>query len=331
MTNKELADVFFTEWENGKDTFTIKTSGSTGEPKSIELKRDWLVWSAINTKKAIKCSNNDSLFCCIPVHKIGGLMMLVRSVVWNIPIEIIEPNANPLLNSTKASIVSFTPFQCSNIINDPIQKNNLKTFKTVILGGGELSLSLEKQIQALDDNTTFYHSYGMTETCSHIALRIINSKQYQDYFTPFSDIEIKQNNLHCLEIKCPFHTNFITTNDVVELIDNNKFKMIGRSDFMINTGGIKLIPEYIEFLIEKNLSPKAPFAVSAIKDDSLGEKIVLLSTDISIYQGIDFNFLNSYSKYAIPKLLLPIDKIPLNETNKIDRKKIKNDLMKIKI
>jgi len=327
MTNKELASIFFEQWEQNIPSFYIKTSGSTGEPKSIELKKEWLIWSALNTAKEIKPQSGDHLLCCIPIDKIGGLMMLVRSKVWNIPVTIIEPTGSPLLTKNEATIASFTPFQCSNIINDPIQRQNLSTIRTVIIGGGDLSISLEKQIQALNTTTVFYHSYGMTETCSHIALRKINTEQRQSHFKPFDDVLIRQNKEQCIEIKCPFHTDYISTNDLIEINENREFKMIGRADFVINTGGVKLIPEYIEQLIEQNLSPKVTFVISSIPDDALGDKIVLLTTEVSAFNQVDFSFLNQYSKYAVPKSILQIDEIPMNQSNKIDRIKIKNSLL----
>ncbi len=326
MTNKELATIFFEQWEQNVPSFYIKTSGSTGVPKSIELKKEWLIWSALNTAKEIKPKSNDHLLCCIPIDKIGGLMMLVRSLVWNIPVTIIEPSGSPLLINSEANIASFTPFQCSNILNDTSQYQNLSAIRTVIIGGGDLSFSLEKRIQSLSIPTIFYHSYGMTETCSHIALRKINTAQHQSYFKPFDDVLIRQNQDQCIEIKCPFHTEYITSNDLIELYENRKFKMIGRADFVINTGGVKLIPEYIEQLIEQNIFPKVAFVVSSIPDDVLGDKVVLLSSDVSAFDQVDFTFLSQYSKYAIPKQIIPIDEIPLNQSNKIDRIKIKNRL-----
>ena len=327
MTNKELASIFFEQWEQNIHSFYIKTSGSTGEPKSIELKKEWLIWSALNTAKEIKPQSGDHLLCCIPIDKIGGLMMLVRSKVWNIPVTIIEPTGSPLLTKNEATIASFTPFQCSNIINDPTQCQNLSTIRTVIIGGGDLSISLEKRIQALNTTTVFYHSYGMTETCSHIALRKINTELHQSHFKPFDDVLIRQNKEECIEIKCPFHTDYISTNDLIEINENREFKMIGRADFVINTGGVKLIPEYIEQLIEQYISPKATFVISSIPDDALGDKIVLLTTEVSAFNQVDFSFLNQYSKYAVPKSILQIDEIPMNQSNKIDRIKIKNSLL----
>lgn len=328
MTNKELATIFFEQWEQNIQLFYIKTSGSTGVPKSIELKKEWLIWSALNTAKELKPQPNDHLLSCIPIDKIGGLMMLVRSLVWNIPVTIIEPSGSPLIIQSEATIASFTPFQCSNILNDPTQCQNLSKLRAVIIGGGDLSLQLEKQIQSLNIPTVFYHSYGMTETCSHIALRKINTAQHQSHFKPFEDVLIKQNQEQCIEIKCPFHTEYITTNDLIELNENGEFKMIGRADFVINTGGVKLIPEYIEQLIEQKISPKVAFVVSSIPDDALGDKVVLVSPNVSAFNQIDFSFLNQYSKYSIPKLFIHLDEIPLNQSNKIDRIKIKKNLTK---
>lgn len=317
MNQKAIAELFYKQWEAGETHFELKTSGSTGEPKNIELKKEWMIWSAKNTAKKLNINSSDKILCCIPVDKVGGLMMLVRAKVWGIDIEITEPSLNPLQQNTAANIISLTPLQLFHVMADNTSLSQLLTFKHVIIGGGELSPNIENKIKSLNSKTIFWHSYGMTETYSHIALRNI---QTDTDFTIFEDVLIKTNNQGCLMIKCPFHDSYIETTDIVEILDKHQISIKGRYDNIINTGGVKLNPEIIESLIYANTSIHDVFYISSIKDESLGEKIVLVCLNKSVFENEDFNFLKSYNKYAIPKQIIEIEKFPINAGLKIDRR-----------
>src|SRR5690606_20092804 len=123
-----------------------------------------------------------------------------------------------------------------------------------------------------------YHTYGMTETLSHIALRKISGENPQAYFTPLENIKIKSKE-GCLWIETPYHNSPVATKDLVQIFENETFAMEGRADFIINSGGIKINPEKVEQLIaEMNLSAK-PFAISARKHSAFGEVPVLVTEE----------------------------------------------------
>lgn len=318
--NAELASEFARDWKNGKTEFTIHTSGSTGMPKAIVLQKRWMQWSANQTAKYIQPKPDDKLFCCLPIDKVGGLMMLVRAMEWNIPVQVAEPAANPLLKATDATIVSLTPMQLSYILDNEAALAHLLQFREVLLGGGELYYRIEEKIKTFT-GTIFRHSYGMTETYSHIALRTINGPEHSEWFTPFEEVRIDQDELGCAIIYTPFYQGGLHTNDVIEKNREGNFKVIGRKDFIINSGGIKLQPELIEQKIRERLKPSHGFIISSIKDPILGNKLVLLSEHENDFDLTDLQFLKDINPYAVPKLLIEIDQIPLNAGGKIDRLK----------
>ena len=86
----------------------------------------------------------------------------------------------------------------------------------------------------------------------------------------------------CLKITCPdLLKNPLITNDLVEIFSDKEFSWIGRKDFVVNSGGIKLFPEKIERKLSKFL--KDPFIVIGIPDESLGEKLVIVFEGNSFY------------------------------------------------
>ena len=321
MTNAELADIFFEEWESGKQEFSIQTSGSIGAPKTIVLKRQWMIWSAEQTAKVLNPINQDSILCCLPVSKVGGLMQLVRAKVWGVEILVVEPLANPLNLKTSCNIISLTPYQLFYVLNDEVSIKNLRQCKEVLIGGSDIAESLVQKIQSLNFETTvFRHSYGMTETCSHIALRTLNGINKTNYFTPFDEIEITINENKCAQLKMPFYSEIIQTNDIIELQTNNTFKVLGRADNTINSGGVKLQPEVIEKAIRDHFGIDEIFYIASKSDVLLGQKLVLITEPSFTYQLSDLDFLKTINPYAVPKEIIYIEKLERNDGGKIRRK-----------
>lgn len=324
MDNLEISQQFISDWKSGKEVFEIETSGSTGPPKLITLKREWMIWSANQTGLKLNVRPTDSIFCALPLTKIGGLMMLVRAMHWNIPIEIFQPSLMPHLAVTDATITSFTPMQLNYLLKDLKMRKYLAKFRHIIIGGGTLSRNLEKELNSLASETVFWHSYGMTETYSHIALRNI---KFEERFKAFDEIDIAINPINnCLMYKAPFTDTYLQTNDTIELFSDNSFLFTGRVDFVINSGGVKLFPEMIETLINEKLLPNGNICICGMSDPIFGEIVTLVHEKTDDFSGTDFKFLLEYSKYAIPKRILKLDKIPLNQSNKIDRIKLQKIL-----
>jgi O-succinylbenzoic acid--CoA ligase len=127
----------------------------------------------------------------------------------------------------------------------PLQAQNslkqLRNVKKMIVGGVALNKSLEKQLSKLPLDA--YETYGMTETITHIAARKVGEKA----FTVLPGVTISYDQNNCLVIHAPrISDEIIKTNDIVELVNENQFIFMGRFDNVINSGGIKLIPEQIE-------------------------------------------------------------------------------------
>ncbi|MDI1233119.1 MAG: AMP-binding protein [bacterium] len=318
--NSDIAKHFIAQWQKGDTTFTITTSGSTGIPKAIELQKRIMQWSAAHTASIIQPTAEDTLLCCIPCNKVGGLMMLVRALEWQIPVEILEPMANPFLDERNASIVSLTPYQLFYILNDEVSTEHFKKVRAVIIGGGELSPALENKLTSqYFESTIFYHSYGMTETYSHIALRAINGLHASTYFTPFSDVKISMDENNCAVIQLPFELDALHTTDLIQLQSNGDFEITGRADFIINTGGVKIQPELIEKAIKEKLNPQNAFIISSEKDEALGHKLILIAEKNFEYNLSDLNFLKSINTYAVPKEIRIIETFDRNASDKIVR------------
>ena len=297
---------FLLDWFDSKDYIEMFTSGSTGEPKTVIVKKQAMVNSAIATGDFFDLIPGNSALQCLPVKYVAGKMMLVRAMILGLDLEFVAPSSHPLRNNEiDFDFVAMVPLQAQNSIQE------LQKVKKLIIGGAAVNKTLEKQLLKL--KTEVYETYGMTETITHIAAR----KLGETAFTVLPDVTVSYDDRNCLVIHAPkISDEVIITNDIVELVNENQFIFLGRIDNVINSGGIKLIPEQIENKLMSKIQQR--FFIASKSDNELGEKLVLViegdkvEFDHSIYEDLD--------KYEKPKEILFISKFKETATGKIMRK-----------
>lgn len=307
--------LFIEKWMNGAESVTLYTSGSTGAPKEITLTRSQLQQSAQRTIKVLKLSSSQTALVCLDTKYIAGKMMLVRALEANMRIAAVEPSSNPLINiSAQPDFGAFVPLQLDEIFRDNDSVKKLNQFNSIIVGGASVSISLLEKIKTL--SCAVYATYGMTETVSHIALQKLNGVDAQDHFETLSGVKIKTDERDCLVIELDGFQETIITNDLVKIIHTSGFNVLGRYDNIINSGGIKLVPE----TIEKKLSPliDQSFFVAGISDERLGQRLVLL-VEGDPKTALPAALKLALSAYEIPKEIFYLDHFVRTETQKINR------------
>ena len=301
---------FLTSWFDENDFILAKTSGSSGTPKEIKLKKIDLISSSKLTGEYFNLKPGDKVINCLPLEYIAGKMMLVRSLVLGLDLYLFPVNSSPIKQIQKNyDLIAFTPIQLENSI--PF----IEKIKKVLVGGSPVQETLKEKI--LNSKSTVYETYGMTETITHIAAKNLSMDEKE--FTSLPGIEIGERD-NCLFVK-PNHLSIemVQTNDVVEFTKKNKFLLIGRKDFIINSGGVKLNPEAIEKKLAKYIS--TDFVISSIDNSKFGEVVTLV-----FKKNIPDNYNKAFthlSKYEIPKEVLVIDNFPENN-GKINRVKIRS-------
>lgn len=309
---------FLKTWFDTSKEIIVQTSGSTGNPKNISIPKQSFVESAKNTCEYLKLNTNTTALLCIPVKYIGGKMMVIRALFSGYNLIVQEPSSNPLkeLKDT-VDFIAITPMQAQNsYYNNPEKFENIKN---VIIGGGGVSEKFSNEISLLKNN--IYSTYGMTETVSHIALKRLSGISQSDYFEVFPSYSISQNEDDCLVIDCPkLSRESIITNDIVEIKTDSQFKWIGRKDNIINTGGIKVIPEVIESKIAKHI-PKDVFYITSKNNELLGEEVTLIILSNNSEYLLNSNWESELSKFETPKSVILEKKFSYTQTGKIIRKK----------
>lgn len=297
---------FLLDWFDSKPYIEMQTSGTTGSPKFIRVSKQAMVASALATGDFFDLKAGDKALHCLPVKYVAGKMMLVRAMILGLDTEFVAPSSHPLRNNEILyDFVAMVPLQVQNSLNE------LKKVKKLIVGGAKTSASLEKELMKLP--TQSYETYGMTETITHIAAKKAGEKA----FTVLPNVTVSYDDRNCLVIHAPkISDEIIQTNDLVELINENQFVFLGRIDNIINSGGIKLIPEQIEEKLANTIHRR--FFISSIEDAELGEKVVLYVEGEK--EDFDSLIFNSLHKYERPKEIFFIPKFKETATGKIMRK-----------
>ncbi|WP_115461913.1 AMP-binding protein [Winogradskyella aurantiaca] len=315
---EQVTGDFLIDWLNDKDHIYVRTSGSTGQPKSIRLMKQAMVNSAIATGDFFGLNPGDKAIDCLPSHFIAGKMMLVRALILGLEIDCIEPSSNPVFDyDKKYQFCAMIPLQLKNTLE---RTGNIET---MIVGGSKVTKPLRDKI-ALRPNL-FYETYGMTETITHVAVRRLESKDHaaESSFHALPNVNFSQDDRDCLIIEAPnVLDEHLVTNDIVELEDAFTFVWKGRYDNVINSTGVKLFPEQIEDKLQPLINTR--YIVAGIDDEALGEKLVLVVEG----ENIDTNDLltkissdKSFSKFEVPKEIIGVTEFVETVNGKIQRAK----------
>lgn len=317
---------FCKSWLVGKSDFEQQTSGSTGAPKNISISRIRMIASAKATQGFFQTNSESNLLCCLDAGYIAGKMMLVRAMIWDCQIRLVEPNSNPLLTideEDRIDFIALVPLQVQASLLDAKSLFKLKSIKNIIIGGASISEKLKADL--IRENILGYQTYGMTETVSHVALAKIESDSLVYNILP--GVEIGLDDRGALWIISPMSgDDKIQTNDLVDLISDHEFRWLGRADFVINSGGVKIHPEQLETKVSSIIDllyPNSRFFFFGIKNERLGEELKLFIENDNNYLE-DFLELKkelnkTLTKYEIPKSVHILKEFVLTKSLKINR------------
>ena len=330
---------FIKEWNNGSDKLPVHTSGSTGNPKLLWVEKRRMEASARMTCDFLQLREEQTALLCLPVDYIAGKMMVVRAMVQKLQLISVEPDGHPLKAVEQdIDFAAMVPLQVYNSLQNPIERERLRRIRHLIIGGSAIDSALARQLK--DFPNAVWSTYGMTETLSHIALRRLNGCHADDWYTPLSGVEVSLHTNGCLIVTAPHLCSHpLVTNDLSEIKSKvlftptqikpknsstgNLFRILGRLDNVIVSGGVKIQIEEVENVLRPHLS--VPYAIVRCKDDKFSEVLGLkfVATDlhnatpeIEELCAICRRYL---PKYWQPKHYLPVEEIELTATGKVKR------------
>jgi O-succinylbenzoic acid--CoA ligase len=304
---------------NSFNEYEIETSGTTGPSKILLVTKMQMQISATTTLSFFNLKPGMTTILCLSSNYIAGKMMLVRAIIGRLKIIIIEPTLTPsLFINEPIDFIPLVPVQAKELLSSG--KRDL--VKTLLIGGGQVDLPTKELLK--DSRLNAYESFAMTETLSHFALKRIHPNK-QEYFTTLPGFKLKvTENSEMILLNNDLLNESILTKDIIELYDESHFKWLGRSDNLINSGGVKINPEQIEQILKPYL-PNNNFIISGAPSNKFGQEVVLIiegkETEINI------NDIIGLDRYSIPKKFYFLNKFPRTESGKIQRNKLLENII----
>jgi len=246
----------------------------------------------------------------------------VRAIERGLVLVDVQPSSHPLENlekvvemGKKLDFAAMVPMQVYSSMQVPSERQALAGIRHIIIGGGPLDPSLEAELRQFPN--AIWHSYGMTETLSHVALRRVSGSGATPWFTPMPGVILTVNDDHCLVIDAPhLCPERLVTRDVVEMEPGTqRFKVLGRLDNVINTGGVKIHIEQVEQALAPHITQ--PFLITKCPDPKFGEIVVMLlqGTEDDVLAVRDACHL-VLTRYECPKLIFAVPALPMTPTGK---------------
>ena len=315
--------IFLKDWFSDSPVLSVCTSGSTGIPQEMLVQKTRMMQSARLTCAFLGLKPGDTALLCMPLEYIAGKMMVVRALVAGLDLHFVTPCGHPLAQQAGPfTFAAMVPMQVYDSMGNETEKSRVMAIKHLIIGGGAIDQAMEQTLQKFPNHV--YSTYGMTETLSHIAMRKLNGPDASPRYIPFSGVHLSLGADNALVIDAPLVAQErIYTKDIAHIAQDGSFKIIGRKDNVINSGGIKIQAEEVEALLKPVIS--GTFAISSAPDAKFGE-IVVLVTEEKVDQQLIHQAL---PKYYVPRKILQVDQIPLTGTQKLDRAGLKKQVLQI--
>lgn len=301
-------DEFLQEWNSPSPYVHVQTSGSTGAPKPMHVEKTRMLASARRTNDFLGLQPGDTALLCMSLDYIAGKMMVVRALERGLTLLCLEPSGHPLRHNgdwhqcaisdgtvcacpqcvapadqTPLSFAAMVPLQVYNSLQVPAERERLKSIRHLIIGGGAIDDSLATELKTFPN--AVWSTYGMTETLSHIALRRLSGPDTSDWYTPFPSVTLSLSDEGTLIINAPeVCATPLITNDIAELssvncklstVNSLPFRILGRRDNIICSGGLKIQAEQLERQLRPHL--RVPYLITKRPDKKFGEIVVLLT------------------------------------------------------
>lgn len=312
---------FIAEWRNSSPFVVAHTSGSTGTPKVIHLLKSDMIASARATNSFFGINRDSTLYLPLSTSYIAGKMQVVRAIEAGCRLLVEYPSNDPLSYdfTGEINLLPIVPSQIPGLL----KSKSLHKVRHLIIGGAPITPESESLV--LEAGVESYATYGMTETCSHVALRKLGT----DLFRALPGFRFSLDERGCLVVGSETMSfRHLTTNDIVELIDKESFRWIGRYDNVINSGGVKIFPEEVERDIAPLFPKDSLFYVTSRPSEKWGEEAVVVTNSPRFNGNLAaVEKLLSEMRSLLPPIKVPKDiifdkEISLTTSKKIKRKKI---------
>ncbi|MDR1859563.1 MAG: AMP-binding protein [Bacteroidales bacterium] len=313
---REFLD-FVKEWYCPADSIAVQTSGSTGAPKQLLLKKSFVAASAMRTLVRFGLSPGARVLQCLPCRYIAGKLMVVRALLGGLNLVPVPPDTDfRALCGHPFRFAAMTPNQAATAADSGFTD----TLEMLLLGGSAIPPPLEHRLQSV--NTACYVGYAMTETATHVAIRPVNGPEATQNYRCMDGVSVSRADNGCLTVHLQgLPDGAIKTSDIAEVIDSQTFRIVGRADNVVISGGIKYHPEQLEARISEIMP--FPFFICGTPHDTLGQQLVLVAEAPETPENetlVRQLCASRLSRYERPKQIRFVHRLPRTDTGKVLRK-----------
>jgi o-succinylbenzoate---CoA ligase len=304
----------------------IATSGATGEPKLVELGRAAVEAAVISSAAAIGRRSDEGWLCCLPLAHIGGLLVVLRSVLLAAPLTIRASFDAASVGALGAGrYVSLVPTMLEALLDARV---DVAQFAGILVGGGALDARVTARADAA--GARVIETYGLTESCGGV---VYDGR-------PLEGVGVRLDSRGNVELLGPTLMDgyrldpaataaaftpdgWLRTADTGTFARNGRLVVLGRSDDVIVSGGENVRPEDVEAAIRGHPAV-AEVAVAGRDDPRWGRRVVafVVATDPSAPPSL--NELRDFAAGRLPRSQAPrevviVDDLPRTAAGKLRR------------
>jgi O-succinylbenzoic acid--CoA ligase len=277
----------------------MHTSGTTGEPRPVELTFSQIEAQAKGTARALGVTDDERWLCPLPLSHIGGLMVLLRSVIYATTAIIGPPERDDV------TLASMVPTQLARLAGPPPP-----TLRAVLLGGAAPDRSV------LERGWPVARTYGLTEACSSVTIGEIGDTETSGAPIPGVSVSIAPDGE--IVVNGTLHTG-----DLGRLDDRGRLIVTGRKSDTIVSGGENVMPAEVEAVLLEHPAV-LDAGVFARPHPEWGEAVtarVVLQDDVSEGELREFAA-ERLARFKVPKAIEVADALPRTASGKLLRREL---------
>ena len=307
----------------------LLTSGTTGEPRPVDLTRENFFSSAIGTALALGVGPQDRWLCCLPLHHVAGLSIITRSSIYGIGTVLHDgfdtERVAAALERDGVTLVSLVATQIIRLLEAGA---DLSLPRAIVAGGGPLPVDVLEEAHAR--GATVVQSYGMTETTSQVTLLEVPDARRKagSAGLPILGAYLRIDEGEIL-VRGPMvapgtatEDGWLRTGDLGTIDDEGHLWVDGRKGDLIVTGGENVMPERVEDVLRSH-PDVADVAVVGRADPEWQEAVtavvVLRPGAAESSEALRDHCAGELARYEIPKRFVFVTDLPRTASGKLMR------------
>lgn len=307
----------------------VATSGSSGSPKGVELTAGALRHSAAATLRRIDARPGDRWLCCLPTSHVGGLQVLVRSLLAGTDPVLVERFSPEAVAATSAEHVALVPTMLVRLLD---ADTDLSRFRTLLVGGGPLTARLRARVVATGGRVIT--TYGLSETAGGCVYDGVPLDGVEVELDPDGRIVLGGGVLASGYRLQPdataesFVDGRLITHDVGRWGPDGRLEVLGRMDDVVLTGGVNVAAGEVADLLSTHPGV-AQVAVTGRPDGEWGQRVVAVvvprdRADPPTLPELRRHVLATAPAAFAPRELQIVDELPALPSGKVDRLALRN-------